>query len=103
MGFHPSFVRGEVRAAVAAVFLGVCMIACSGEVGGVGGVGHGHGSSTAPVQRAPETVNHFTVLARNPDQTRSFYVEILGLTEGPRPALGFPGAWLYAGGRPCCT
>jgi catechol 2,3-dioxygenase-like lactoylglutathione lyase family enzyme len=45
-------------------------------------------------------MNHFTVLARNLDETRSFYVEILGLTEGPRPPLGFPGAWLYAGDRP---
>ena len=45
-------------------------------------------------------MNHFTVLARNLAETRSFYIEILGLSEGPRPPLGFPGAWLYAGGRP---
>jgi catechol 2,3-dioxygenase-like lactoylglutathione lyase family enzyme len=45
-------------------------------------------------------MNHFTVLARNLVETRSFYVEILGLTEGPRPPLGFRGAWLYAGERP---
>jgi catechol 2,3-dioxygenase-like lactoylglutathione lyase family enzyme len=24
----------------------------------------------------------------------------VGLEQGPRPDLGFPGAWLYAGGRP---
>jgi catechol 2,3-dioxygenase-like lactoylglutathione lyase family enzyme len=45
-------------------------------------------------------MNHFTVLARDLDETRSFYVDLLGLVEGPRPPLGFPGAWLYVGGRP---
>src|SRR5215471_8728647 len=45
-------------------------------------------------------MNHFTVLARDLDETRNFYVDILGLSEGPRPPLGFPGAWLYAGDRP---
>jgi catechol 2,3-dioxygenase-like lactoylglutathione lyase family enzyme len=45
-------------------------------------------------------MNHFTVLARDLDETRTFYVEMLGLSEGPRPPLGFPGAWLYAGGHP---
>jgi catechol 2,3-dioxygenase-like lactoylglutathione lyase family enzyme len=42
-------------------------------------------------------MNHFTVLARNLDETKSFYIGLLGLVEGPRPDLGFPGAWLYAG------
>src|SRR6266511_2637076 len=45
-------------------------------------------------------MNHFTVLAKDLAETRSFYIELLGLSEGPRPPLGFPGAWLYAGGRP---
>ena len=45
-------------------------------------------------------MNHFTVLARDLDETRAFYVDVLGLSEGPRPPLGFPGAWLYACGRP---
>ena len=44
-------------------------------------------------------MNHFTVLAKDVDATRSFYVDLLGLTDGPRPPLGFAGAWLYAGGR----
>ena len=28
---------------------------------------------------------------------RSFYVDVLGLREGPRPDFDFPGHWLYAG------
>jgi len=42
-------------------------------------------------------MNHFTVLARDLDVTRDFYVDVVGLVEGYRPNLGFPGAWLYIG------
>ena len=49
---------------------------------------------------AIEGMNHFTVLTDNIDATRSFYVGILGLKEGYRPPLGFPGTWLYAGKQP---
>jgi catechol 2,3-dioxygenase-like lactoylglutathione lyase family enzyme len=45
-------------------------------------------------------MNHFTVLTDDLERTRAFYVGLLGLHEGPRPPLGFPGAWLYAGERP---
>lgn len=44
-------------------------------------------------------MNHFTVLAKDLAETRSFYVDLLGLSEGPRPPLGFPGTWLYVGSR----
>lgn len=47
-----------------------------------------------------EGMNHFTVLAEDPARTLEYYVGLLGLQPGPRPDLGFPGAWLYAGGRP---
>lgn len=43
-------------------------------------------------------MNHFTILAEDRQQTMDFYTGLLGLTEGPRPDMGFPGAWLYAGG-----
>ena len=43
-------------------------------------------------------MNHFTVIAEDEATTLAFYVDLLGLTIGPRPDLGFPGAWLYAGG-----
>lgn len=42
-------------------------------------------------------MNHFTVLAKDLDATKHFYMELLGLREGYRPDLGFPGAWLYCG------
>ena len=42
-------------------------------------------------------MNHFTVLTSDLDASRTFYIDLLGLTEGFRPDLGFPGAWLYAG------
>ena len=43
-------------------------------------------------------MNHFTIVAEDPQKTLDFYVGLLGLTVGHRPDLGFPGAWLYAGG-----
>jgi catechol 2,3-dioxygenase-like lactoylglutathione lyase family enzyme len=47
-----------------------------------------------------EAMNHFTVLAEDLAATVDFYVGLLGLQPGPRPDLGIPGAWLYAGGQP---
>ena len=45
-------------------------------------------------------MNHFNVLTDDVEATRRFYIDIIGLTEGERPPLGFDGTWLYAGGRP---
>jgi len=44
-------------------------------------------------------LNHFTVLTDDVPRTVQFYGDLLGLTDGPRPPLGFPGAWLYAGNQ----
>ncbi len=49
---------------------------------------------------AIDGMNHFTVLTADLDATRKFYIDALGLKEGLRPPLGFPGAWLYAGSQP---
>jgi poly(hydroxyalkanoate) depolymerase family esterase len=46
---------------------------------------------------AISAMNHFTVLTDDVSRTVHFYCNLLGLTEGARPDLGFPGAWLYAG------
>ena len=43
-------------------------------------------------------MNHFTITAESREKTLGYYCGLLGLTEGHRPDLGFPGAWLYAGG-----
>ncbi len=45
-------------------------------------------------------MNHFTITAESRDATLGFYCGLLGLQEGHRPELGFPGAWLYAPGNP---
>jgi len=42
-------------------------------------------------------MNHLTILAEDLERTRTFYSEILGLREGYRPPLDFPGAWFYIG------
>ena len=43
-------------------------------------------------------MNHFTIVAEDPQATTSYYIGLLGLQDGYRPDLGFPGAWLYAQG-----
>ncbi len=43
-------------------------------------------------------MNHFTITAENREATLDYYGGLLGLREGARPDLGFPGAWLYAEG-----
>lgn len=46
-----------------------------------------------------EGMNHFTVLTDDVERSVDFYVKLLGLATGPRPDLGFPGAWLYSNGQ----
>lgn len=43
-------------------------------------------------------MNHFTVLTDDVERTVAFYRSTVGMEPGPRPDLGFPGAWLYIGG-----
>jgi catechol 2,3-dioxygenase-like lactoylglutathione lyase family enzyme len=45
-----------------------------------------------------EGMNHFTITAEDRARTLDFYCGLLGLQEGARPDLGFPGAWLYPPG-----
>src|SRR5438270_5706539 len=46
-------------------------------------------------------LEHYLVLTDDLDGTRDFYAKALGMRIGPRPALGFPGHWLYLGEVPC--
>ena len=49
---------------------------------------------------AIDGLDHITVNASDLDASRRFYVDVLGLRDGDRPAFDVPGAWLYAGDRP---
>ncbi len=46
------------------------------------------------------SLNHYTILARDLEATKDFYTDVVGLSVGDRPPLGFPGYWLYCGGIP---
>ena len=46
-------------------------------------------------------MEHYLVLSDDIDKTRDFYRDVLGLREGFRPNLEFPGYWLYVGETPC--
>jgi catechol 2,3-dioxygenase-like lactoylglutathione lyase family enzyme len=45
-------------------------------------------------------LEHYLVLTQDIDATRDFYVNVLGLQNGFRPPLGFPGHWVYIGATP---
>ncbi len=45
-------------------------------------------------------IDHATIATARLDETRDFFVDILGLEVGYRPDFGAPGVWLYGGGRP---
>ena len=47
-------------------------------------------------------IDHYNIRLRPSDlaAVRDFYVNVIGLAEGPRPHFGFPGYWLYGGAEP---
>jgi catechol 2,3-dioxygenase-like lactoylglutathione lyase family enzyme len=45
-------------------------------------------------------LEHYLVLSDDIEGTRDFYCDVLGMREGFRPKLGFPGYWLYVGDVP---
>jgi catechol 2,3-dioxygenase-like lactoylglutathione lyase family enzyme len=47
-----------------------------------------------------ESLNHYTIQARDLERTKDFYEQIVGLKVGDRPPLAFPGYWLYCGDTP---
>ena len=44
-------------------------------------------------------LDHATIVTADLDTARRFFVDIAGLTEGPRPPFSVDGYWLYANGR----
>jgi catechol 2,3-dioxygenase-like lactoylglutathione lyase family enzyme len=45
-------------------------------------------------------MEHYLVLTADIDATRDFYQDALGMSQGFRPPLGFPGYWMYIGATP---
>jgi catechol 2,3-dioxygenase-like lactoylglutathione lyase family enzyme len=45
-------------------------------------------------------LDHINIATARLGETRDFFVQVLGLEEGPRPTVDAPGYWLYAGDRP---
>ena len=50
---------------------------------------------------ALQKLDHVTVNTDDLEKTRDFYCDLLGMTDGYRPDLGFDGAWFYVGDTPC--
>ena len=46
-------------------------------------------------------LEHYLVVSDELEKTKDFYCDILGLTVGSRPDLGFDGYWLYLGDVAC--
>jgi catechol 2,3-dioxygenase-like lactoylglutathione lyase family enzyme len=57
------------------------------------------GSGPAPTTALILELNHINIVTPRLDETRDFFVRILGLSEGPRPDFPFVGHWLYAGDK----
>ena len=47
-----------------------------------------------------KAMEHYLVLTADLEATRDFYRDALGMTQGFRPPLGFPGYWMYLGPTP---
>jgi catechol 2,3-dioxygenase-like lactoylglutathione lyase family enzyme len=50
---------------------------------------------TAPLPL--RSLHHVARRTKHLEESRVFYRDVLGFREIPRPALGFPGAWLFDG------
>jgi catechol 2,3-dioxygenase-like lactoylglutathione lyase family enzyme/uncharacterized protein YunC (DUF1805 family) len=51
----------------------------------------------APAGLAVKSLDHVTVVVKDLERSRRFYVEALGMREVPRPAFSFAGLWFQAG------
>ncbi len=45
-----------------------------------------------------EQINHVALPTRRLEESRQFYIDVLGAKPISRPNFSFPGAWLYIGG-----
>ncbi len=42
-------------------------------------------------------LEHYAIRTTKLEETKNFYVDLLGLNDGDRPDFSFPGHWLYLG------
>lgn len=40
-------------------------------------------------------LDHINVVTNDLEETTAFFIDVIGLKDGPRPNFKFPGAWLY--------
>lgn len=52
-------------------------------------------SSSAPIR--VQQIDHVTIVVKDLQASRNFYVDLLGMDEVPRPGFPFPGLWFQAG------
>lgn len=52
-------------------------------------------TTAAPI--AVKRIDHVTLIVKDLDRSRDFYVGILGMDEVPRPGFSFAGSWFQAG------
>ncbi|VAX38959.1 Lactoylglutathione lyase [hydrothermal vent metagenome] len=52
-------------------------------------------SNPSPIQ--VESIDHVTLVVKNLEQSRKFYVDLLGMKEVSRPHFDFEGSWFQAG------
>ena len=45
-------------------------------------------------------IDHVNIRCEDLDESRRFYVEVIGLSDGDRTPMSTPGARLYSGGHP---
>ncbi|MFN3616108.1 MAG: VOC family protein [Rubrimonas sp.] len=61
---------------------------------------HGHGHRDHQDHGLALRLDHVNIRTHQLDAMIGWYHDVLGLEPGPRPDFPFPGAWLYADGRP---
>ena len=54
-------------------------------------------ADAGPGRALLRSLGHVTVRSADLELTRRFYVDLLGLRVGPRPAIPLPGHWFYIG------
>jgi catechol 2,3-dioxygenase-like lactoylglutathione lyase family enzyme/uncharacterized protein YunC (DUF1805 family) len=55
------------------------------------------GREAAASELRVRCIDHVTLVVKDLEQSRKFYVELLGMREIPRPAFSFAGLWFQAG------